>query len=106
MRIDLLYVTKRIHDALNSINGEGDHEVAMRLLKVAEEAGELSSAYIGLKGQNPRKGVTHTREDVVDELCDVVLSAMVVLNSFTDSPRSALEYRAQLCAQRLGALDG
>jgi len=71
-------------DWIDRANGRSPHEVAMRILKVTEEAGEVASAYIGMTGQNPRKGVTHSREDVADELCDVILAAAVALVSVAD----------------------
>ncbi|WP_433855142.1 MazG-like family protein [Streptomyces kronopolitis] len=64
---------------LNSTNAASDHETAMRLMKLTEEAGEVMQAYIGLQGQNPRKGQTHTADDVAAELCDVILTAAVAL---------------------------
>lgn len=39
-----------------------------------------------MTGQNPRKGVTHTREDVADELCDVAITALTALASVVDNP--------------------
>ncbi|MFI1967835.1 MazG-like family protein [Streptomyces cinnamoneus] len=71
---------------LDSHNGTGPEEIALRLLKLTEEAGEAAQAYIGLRGQNPRKGITHTREDVATELCDVTLTALVALCAFTEDP--------------------
>ncbi|WP_238425483.1 MazG-like family protein [Micromonospora parastrephiae] len=53
---------------LDAANGTGQTELTCRILKLTEEAGEASAAWIGLLGQNPRKGVTHTREDVAAEL--------------------------------------
>jgi hypothetical protein len=47
-----------------------------RLAKVAEESGEVIAAYIGVIGQNPRKGRTHTDDDVKRELLDVALTAL------------------------------
>jgi hypothetical protein len=47
-----------------------------RLAKLAEETGEVVAAYIGMTGQNPRKGVTHTEQDVYDELLDVAVTAL------------------------------
>ncbi|MFE9777728.1 MazG-like family protein [Streptomyces sp. NPDC005775] len=76
-------------DWIDSANGRTPHEVAMRILKVTEEAGEAASAYIGMTGQNPRKGVTHSREEVADELCDVILAAAVALVSVTDGTAEA-----------------
>ena len=56
-----------------------------RVLKVAEEAGEAASAYIGMIGQNPRKGVTATMEDVLSELADVAITAMCAIQHFTQN---------------------
>lgn len=53
----------------------------LRIMKVAEEVGEVTAAVIGVTGQNPRKGFTHTWDDVRTELCDVILAAMVALHS-------------------------
>lgn len=47
-----------------------------RLAKVSEECGEVIEAFIGVTGQNPRKGVTHKMDDVTDELLDVALTAL------------------------------
>lgn len=51
--------------------------IDMQALKVVEELGEAVGALIGITGQNPRKGVTHTEADLVGELFDVALSAYV-----------------------------
>jgi NTP pyrophosphatase (non-canonical NTP hydrolase) len=55
----------------------------MRVLKLAEECGEVASAYIGMTGQNPRKGITHTRRQMLDELADVAVTAMCAIQHFT-----------------------
>jgi phosphoribosyl-ATP pyrophosphohydrolase len=94
-------VTARIVTALNTANGTGEHETAMRLMKVVEEAGEASAAYIGMTGQNPRKGVTHTRADVADELCDVIIAATVALHAFTAHPPAVLDAKLHAVARRL-----
>ncbi|WP_328539073.1 MazG-like family protein [Streptomyces sp. NBC_00344] len=54
-----------------------------RILKLSEEVGEVAQAVIGATGQNPRKGVTHTWQEVEGELCDVIVSAMVALRTLT-----------------------
>ncbi|MCO8272833.1 MazG-like family protein [Actinoplanes sp. TRM 88003] len=64
-------------------------ETLCRALKVQEEAGEMAQAVIGVLGQNPRKGVTHTWDDVVAEAIDVVMSALVFAETVT---REHLEY--------------
>ncbi|MEV4824132.1 MazG-like family protein [Micromonospora sp. NPDC049274] len=66
---------------LDGANGTGQTELTCRILKLTEEAGEASAAWIGLLGQNPRKGVTHTREDVAAELADVAFTALVAIES-------------------------
>ncbi|MFJ6661020.1 MazG-like family protein [Streptomyces sp. NPDC091377] len=67
---------------------EGDRaDLLLRLLKLQEEVGEVAQAAIGAIGQNPRKGVTHTWDDVGAELCDVAITALVALRSLTpDAP--------------------
>ena len=96
-------VTDRIVAALNTVNGVGEHETAMRLLKVTEEAGEAAAAYVGMTGQNPRKGTTHTPADVADELCDVIIAAAVALHSFTTAPAAVLDAKLHAAARRLNA---
>jgi NTP pyrophosphatase (non-canonical NTP hydrolase) len=60
----------------------------LRIMKITEEAGEVSQAVTGTIGQNPRKGITHTWDDVTAELCDVILTAMVALTTLTpDAPK-------------------
>ncbi|MFD9603280.1 MazG-like family protein [Streptomyces sp. NPDC059970] len=91
---------------LDRQNGRGDHEITMRLLKLVEEAGEVAQAYIGTQGQNPRKGVTHTRADVADELCDVIITAAVALVSIADSsPDDILNAKLAKVAARAKAVD-
>jgi NTP pyrophosphatase (non-canonical NTP hydrolase) len=62
-------------------------ERLLRIMKITEEAGEVSRAVIGVLGQNPRKGVTHTWDDVAAELSDVILTAMVALASLNPDGR-------------------
>ena len=40
-----------------------------------EETGEAAEAFIGLRGFNARKGVCRTREDLLAELADVIITA-------------------------------
>ncbi|MFH8748326.1 MazG-like family protein [Streptomyces rimosus] len=89
---------------LDDRNGRGPEETALRLLKVTEEAGEAAQAYIGVRGQNPRKGTSHSTGDVAAELCDVILSAMVALHDFSDHPARLLADTAAHRHQRLTAL--
>jgi NTP pyrophosphatase (non-canonical NTP hydrolase) len=64
-----------------------DTERLLRIMKLSEEVGEVTQAVTGTLGQNPRKGITHTWDDVQAELCDVMFTAMVALRSLTpDAP--------------------
>lgn len=47
-----------------------------RIGKLMEETGETAQALGGYTGENPRKGLTHTREDVMKELLDVAVTAL------------------------------
>lgn len=59
-------------------------DAACRVLKLAEECGEAADAFIGMTGQNPRKGITHTIDDLTSELADVAITAMAAIYYFTD----------------------
>jgi len=79
---DAIWVAVRnSRDWLDAANGTGDLELTCRILKVTEEAGEAAGAWIGVLGQNPRKGVTHDRNDVAGELADVAITALVAIES-------------------------
>ncbi|MEU3959809.1 MazG-like family protein [Streptomyces buecherae] len=89
-------------DAANATRDRAE-ETALRLLKLAEETGEVMNAYTGLTGHNPRKGVTHERADVAAELCDVILTAAVVLYSFSDDPAGTLDAHVRGVTERMRA---
>ncbi|WP_246060341.1 NUDIX domain-containing protein [Herbidospora galbida] len=89
-------------DWLDRSTPDGPERPLLRVLKITEEAGEAAEAVIGLLGHNPRKGRTHTRQDVVDELCDVALSALIALASFGDDPRGDYEAHVAKVAARAG----
>lgn len=61
-------------------------EMGLRILKCCEESGEAAKAWIGFTGQNPRKGITHSKEDVINELFDVALTALVAAESVHGGP--------------------
>lgn len=90
---------------LDESNGRDPQEIAFRILKITEEAGEVSQAYIGMTGQNPRKGVTHTREDVADELCDVAITALTALASVVDNPETVFTGHLARVQQRVNGLE-
>jgi NTP pyrophosphatase (non-canonical NTP hydrolase) len=69
---------------------DGDEAISLQLLKIGEEAGEAARAWIGVRGQNPRKGVTHVRGDVAAELADVVMTALVAIESLGFDPEEVV----------------
>jgi hypothetical protein len=75
------------HDRAQGIDPERGR--MLRILKIGEEYGELAQAVIGECGQNPRKGRTHTVEDIRAELRDVVLAAMIALVSWDENVSTA-----------------
>ncbi|GGL16390.1 MazG-like family protein [Mangrovihabitans endophyticus] len=75
-------ITRQL-DSRGNADLRGLPETLCRALKVQEEAGELAQAVIGVLGQNPRKGLTHTWTDVVHEAIDVALSALVLAETVT-----------------------
>lgn len=81
-----------------------DMEKLLRIMKLTEEAGEVTQAVIGTLGQNPRKGVTHTWDDVQAELCDVMFTAMVALTTVTPDARKVFTaHLARVAARSLKA---
>ncbi|MGV9266275.1 MazG-like family protein [Kitasatospora sp. NPDC003701] len=75
-------------------------ERLLRILKLSEEVGEVGAAVVGVTGQNPRKGVTHTWEDVQHELCDVVFTALVALRTLTPDAAQVFADRLAYVEQR------
>ncbi|MFF3331192.1 MazG-like family protein [Streptomyces sp. NPDC002888] len=81
----------------------GQAGLLLRMLKLSEEVGEVAQAVIGATGQNPRKGVSHTWEDVQSELCDVAITALVALRTLTPEAREVfLRHLAGVMQRSLG----
>jgi NTP pyrophosphatase (non-canonical NTP hydrolase) len=72
-----------------------------QLLKLQEEVGEAAAGWIGFLGLNPRKGVTHTLEDVAMELADVVITALVGIHMLGFTPEYILAKQAIKVEERL-----
>ncbi|MGW0816785.1 MazG-like family protein [Streptomyces viridiviolaceus] len=84
----------------------GREGLLLRMLKLSEEVGEVAEAVIGATGQNPRKGVTHTWDDVQAELCDVALTALVALRTLTPEAREVFgRHLARVTQRSLGTRD-
>jgi NTP pyrophosphatase (non-canonical NTP hydrolase) len=83
-----------------------DIDEQMLIMKIAEEFGEAVQAYIGVTGQNPRKGIYATRDDVQKELADVIVTAGIAMIGMSggdaDEARAHLEKRLALVTERAG----
>jgi NTP pyrophosphatase (non-canonical NTP hydrolase) len=83
----------------------GEVPVEVRLLKLTEEVGEAAEAFLGIHGLNKRKGVCRSREDLLDELADVIITAAVAMSGITgeaDEARSHFERRLAAVTERAG----
>lgn len=54
-----------------------------RIVKIGEEFGEVVEQFILTTGQNPRKGHTRDINPVLEELADVVVTALCAIQHFT-----------------------
>jgi NTP pyrophosphatase (non-canonical NTP hydrolase) len=81
-----------------------------RVTKVANEVGEMLEALEGYTGENPRKGVYATREDVVKELLDCASAALCAVEHMTGNCGVAVhmlvDRKRAHAAQRRTALQG
>jgi NTP pyrophosphatase (non-canonical NTP hydrolase) len=83
----------------------GDVPVEVRLLKLTEEVGEAAEAFLGVHGLNKRKGVCRSRDDLLAELADVIITAAVAMSGVTGDvaeARSHLERRLASVTERAG----
>lgn len=106
MGIGIYRMAERTKNWLDEHNGGGREETGMRILKVSAEAGEAADAWAGVTGQNPRKGITHTRQQVAEELADVALTALVAIVSLGYNPEeimAACEAKTEKVIQELPA---
>jgi hypothetical protein len=79
-----------------------------RISKVIEELGEAVSAMIGATGQNPRKGITHHGDDILNELADVVMTGILAINHFTkdtNMTRDVLRKKQEFIYRRMMYLE-
>ena len=83
----------------------GDVPAEVRLLKLTEEVGEAAEAFLGVHGLNKRKGVCRSRDDLLDELADVIITAAVAMSGITGDvaeARSHFERRLAAVTERAG----
>jgi NTP pyrophosphatase (non-canonical NTP hydrolase) len=113
---DIAAITQWIDAANSEISGDD----AMRVLKISEEIteayemlaaiaaanGRAAAAFIGMTGQNPRKGVTHSLGDLNMELADVAITALCAISHFTgNNPEVVRGYLAAKISQIITRAD-
>ncbi|GLW55443.1 hypothetical protein Kpho01_34540 [Kitasatospora phosalacinea] len=99
--VDVFETIKSLADQLDSLSTvPPEQAVTLQALKVSEEAGELAEAVIGVLAANPRKGASHTWEDVYGEACDIAVTALILLARRSEDPRRRLEAHLQHLVQR------
>lgn len=91
-------------------NAARDREAQLwgRVSKVGEEFGEAIAALIGVTGQNPRKGVTHSYKDLGDELLDIAVTALGAYEHIQGNTGIALAHLAvkiHAVARRAGLVE-
>jgi len=90
----------RLHEYHGQVPAE------FQILKLTEEIGEAAEALIGIRGLNARKGVRRTRDDLLDELADVIITAAVAMSGLTDGgpagARAHLDHRLREVTARSG----
>lgn len=92
---DFLLVATKAWDGLGPRTDQ-DH-----LLKLMEEVGEVAEAFSRYKGTNPRKQpATGHMVPVVQELADVVCTALVAIVQFGFNPNDLLEQQMAKVKQR------
>lgn len=109
-RLEELDREEPVWDEIGKLHAHhGDVPVEIRLLKLTEEVGEVADAFLGVHGLNKRKGVCRSRDDLLDELADVIITAAVAMSGITgdtDEARSHLERRLATVTERAGLLPG
>ncbi|MEU7121726.1 MazG-like family protein [Streptomyces zaomyceticus] len=75
-----------------------EEQWTLQVLKISEEVGEAAQAVIGARATNPRKGQSHTWDDVQEEVTDCVITGMVALARMR--PDDAPDYFAAVLAKK------
>ncbi|MDJ0383151.1 MazG-like family protein [Streptomyces sp. G-G2] len=90
-----LAVTFEASDTARALSIE--EQWTLQVLKIGEEFGEAAQAVVGVRGTNPRKGQSHSWEDVHGEVADTAITALVALARMRPD---AADYFAQQIATK------
>lgn len=79
---------KRLLEALSWTVGFSEEPFTKNVLKIGQSYGAVCQALVGVTAYNPRKGASHTMDDLVARLCDVIRDAMVALDDVEPEPEA------------------
>lgn len=98
---------RRVSQLYDDHLADRDPEAAtgIRMMKLAEEIGESIGGWLGVSGANPRKGYTHTRDEVKTELLDTAVTALAAWEHL-DGNRGAVMDALAAHVRRLDARGG
>ncbi|WP_406086690.1 MazG-like family protein [Streptomyces virginiae] len=65
----------------------------LRMLKISEELGEVAEALHGTLGVNPREGASHDWGGLAQELADVIVTAVVALDTVSGDGAAVVEHQ-------------
>lgn len=105
MSSDNLVGISKTLDASYPVGLDAEAMLWRRVTKISEECGEVQTALRGFLGENPRKGRTHSRNDVTEELLDVAVAALGAVEHLTHNQGRAmalLDRKITFVAERLG----
>lgn len=79
---------KQLLEALAWTNDYREEPTSALVLKIGQDYGAACQALIGVRAYNPRKGASHTMEDLVACLCGVIRSSMAALDAVEPEPET------------------
>lgn len=82
---------KQLLEALAWTSGFREEPVSKLMLKIGQDVGAACQAVIGVRAYNPRKGASHTMDDLVSCLGDVIRSSMAVLDAVETEPETTFK---------------
>ena len=103
----LVAISRWIDDSPGYVGCDPEAVLWRRVTKASSEANEARDALAGLVGENPRKGVTHSRHDLIEELLDTAIAALGAVEHVTGNRGGALDLlnnKIVRVAQRAGLL--
>lgn len=95
-----MLISRRLDETIGLMCASARELAWERIGKIAEEYGEVTEAWLGVAGTNPRKGQTHTIDDVVSELLDVAFCALGSVEHLTGNEGHSIELLAAHARQR------